>query len=444
MRTGNFRLFLIGFLFLFAAISCKTPNTVNQGSSVYDGSAPGTIDTKVGESTDEQCNKFGGEIVDGQCTCADGTAKKNIKDAAHCSAWVKKAYPDCYNKGGMPKSFGGGEQLCVCPHGEELAKGSDTCFDMFKKRFPDCAKKGGIVLADDSTCRCLHGPSALKLTGTCEDDFQKTEERCATKRGVLEKGSACKCRDGSIVDNNEKSTCSEPWFFYKNQSITASTDGATNTNTSTSTDSTKKDDDKKDDNKKDDSKKDDVVKDDANKNQAGKDDKKDSSATADSSNKKPATCTCQHFQDHCIIFKSGDKSAIKWIKTTADKCTRNLCYKNFSDIIFEKKTEVEGKGGCDGSWDYKATLPSANAAAGKKDTSATADIAKYCVCKKLRDTNPVGCGLFLPGKTQPNTYANDAESCKPESCVSLFGDSYTIKTHCYDSTTKKFLWRHQD
>ena len=422
MRTGNIRYFFIGMISLFAAISCKTPNNVNQESSVYDGSAPGTVDTKVGESTDEQCNKFGGELVDGECTCADGTAKKNIKDAAHCSAWVKKAYPDCYSKGGMPKSFGGSQQLCVCPHGEELAKGSGTCYDMFKKRFPDCGKKGGIVLADDSTCRCLHGPSALKLDGTCEDDFLKTEDRCASKHGVLEKGSACKCRDGSIVDNDEKSTCAEPWFFYKNQSVTTAT--ADNT---TNTDTTNKEEDKKDETAKEDT-------------------KNDTTATAEdtATKKEAATCTCQHYLNNCVIYKPGDKNAIKWLKTTADKCTRNLCYKNFSDVIFEKKIAGDGKGGCDGSWDYKATLEPVAAAADKKEATAAIDISKYCVCKKLRTTNPVGCGLFLPGRTQPNTYANTSGSCTPEDCVAIFGNSYTIKTHCYDAPTKKFLWHHKD
>lgn len=421
MYKCNIRFFLIGILSLFALISCKTTNKLSQESKVYDGSAPTTNPASVGESSDEQCNKFGGELVDGECVCADGTAKKNIKDAAHCAAWVKKKYPDCYGKGGMPKSFGGGDQLCVCPHGEELAKGAGTCYDMFKKRFPDCAEKGGIVLADDSTCRCLHGASALKLTGTCEADFQKAEERCSSKRGVLEKGSACKCRDGSIVDNDEKSTCAEPWFFYKDQSVTTA---AADTKTNTQTDPLKKDDEKKDDTVKADDK------------------PADATTTANTPAKKETTCTCEYYKDHCIIHKPGDQVAIKWLKTTADKCTRNLCYKNFSDVIFEAKVAKKGAGGCDGSWDYKAPIQGVAAAEKKEDVKV--DIAKYCVCKKLRTTNPVGCGLFLPGKTQPNTYANTSSSCSPEDCVSIFGDSYTIKTHCYDSPTKKFLWRHQD
>jgi hypothetical protein len=436
MRTGYIRSLLVGFIVLLGLISCKTPNSAQPGSAVFDGSAPGAATTAVGESSDELCNKFGGEIVDGECICADGTAKKDIKNANHCSAWVKKTFPDCYNKGGMPKSFGGGEQLCVCPHGEELDKNADSCYDMFKKRFPDCGKKGGIVLADDSTCRCLHGRSALKLSGNCEADFQKNEERCSAKRGVLEKGSACRCRDGSIVDNDEKSKCAEPWFFYKDQTIiTASADGAAGSADTAKIENIK--DDKKDDGKKVEDKKDD-----GKKVEDKKDDTKNENkpSTQDASNKKAATCSCQHYLDHCIIYKPGDKNAIKWLKTTADKCTRNLCYKNFSDIIFEPKSDKDGAGGCDGSWDYKATLE----ATAEKKEEAKVDIEKYCVCKKLRGTSPVGCGLFLPGKTQPNTYANTHTACTPEDCVNLFGDSYTIKTHCYDSTTKKFLWRHQD
>jgi hypothetical protein len=266
----------------------------------------------------------------------------------------------------------------------------------------------------------------LKLDGTCEDDFQKAEERCASKRGVLEKGSACKCRDGSIVDNDEKSICAEPWFFYKSQST-----ANVSTDTTTITDTSKKNEGKNDDAEKDEN--------------AEEDNKNDASTTAtgkDDTKKEGATCTCQHYLNNCVIYKPGDKNAIKWIKTTADKCTRNLCYKNFSDIIFETKNAEDGKGGCDGSWDYKATIQQAGAE--KKEEAAAVDINKYCVCKKLRNTNPVGCGLFLPGSEQPTTYANNIGSCTPENCVQIFGNSYTIKTHCYDASTRKFLWHHQD
>src|SRR5690606_31441839 len=157
--------------------------------------------------------RFGGEMIQGACICADGTPKERIKGAAHCAAWIKSQYPDCYAKGGMPKAFGGGEQLCVCPHGEALEGGRQTCFDLFKERYPECGRKGGIVLANDSICRCLHGKPALGLSGTCEDDFTRENERCADKFGVTSEGSACRCRDGSIVDTDEKAKCSEPWFF---------------------------------------------------------------------------------------------------------------------------------------------------------------------------------------------------------------------------------------
>jgi hypothetical protein len=408
---------------------CKTPGGTMKTSSVYDGGAPTKVDTNVGESSDQQCSRFGGEMIDGECICADGTPKSKISGATHCSAWIKKKYPDCYAKGGMPKAYGKtSEALCVCSYGEALKSGSDSCYDQFKAKYADCGKKGGIVLADDSICRCLHGKPALKLSGTCEDDFEKENESCARKLGVTSQGSACRCRDGSIVDADEKATCGDPWFFYSKKS-TASTaatgdsasgtsqgdgDSGTSNGTSSGTSS------------------------------GTGNDNSTSDSGSGSQARSDATCMCQHYKEHCIIFKPGDKSAIKWLKTTPDNCTRNACYKNFSDIIFEKKSAEDGKGGCDGSWDYKAAVAKdGDTSAAPTDTAQT-DISKYCICKKLRSSAPVGCGLFLPGKTKPNTYADTMSSCTPESCVSLFGDSYTLKTHCYDKDAKKYLWRHQD
>ena len=206
---------------LFAG--CKTPGGAMKTSSVYDGGAPTKVNADVGESSDEQCGRFGGEMIDGECICADGTPKSKISGATHCSAWIKKKYPDCYAKGGMPKAYGKtSEALCVCSYGEALKSGSDSCYDQFKAKYADCAEKGGIVLADDSICRCLHGKPALKLSGTCEDDFEKENESCARKLGVTSQGSACRCRDGRIVDADEKVTCGDPWFFYSKKA-TAST-----------------------------------------------------------------------------------------------------------------------------------------------------------------------------------------------------------------------------
>lgn len=441
--NANLTRWLILLLLGILPLACKTPAPGRgTGSSLYDGGAPAEVTAKMAESPSEQCSKFGGEIIDNECICADGTPKSKISGVDHCSAWVKKKYPDCYAKGGMPKTFGeNGQQICVCPHGEALPKGASSCYDVFKEKYPDCAAKGGIVLADESVCKCLHGASALKLRGSCEDDFTKENELCAKKLGVTNEGSACRCRDGNIVDANENVVCAEPWFFYKKETVTAAIAAASaNAGKNPGASAASKDPGSS-----------------ATSASPSKDGGQDASAmsktdgaasTASSASQQTrdaATCACTHYVEHCVMYKPGDKKAIKWVKTTAENCTKNFCYKNFSDVIFKDVSNEDGAGGCGGSWDYKAAVSSGEAPNAQASSNAPSqDIGKYCICTKLRSSSPQGCGLFLPGKSQPNSYANTMTTCTPENCVSLFGNSYTLKTHCYDADSKKYLWRHQD